>query len=116
MLPRMLRACRRDLHAVQESGRWLQAARPRNHALQLAGTGGFESKPLVSIVPHGAASADVEALADLLLGVCLVDCSTGRFNVGTVALHQIDVLLRTHRCSTRDSLSLPLPQSQSLLP
>jgi len=65
--------------------------------------GGGDAKPLVCIVPqHGAAgvggAADqVETLADTLLGVCLLDCSTGRFNVGTLALHQLDVLLRTHR-------------------
>ena len=65
--------------------------------------GGGDAKPLVCIVPqHGAAGVggradQVETLTDTLLGVCLLDCSTGRFNVGTLALHQLDVLLRTHR-------------------
>jgi len=60
--------------------------------------GGHESKPLVCLVPqlhHG--NLEAETLADTVFGVCLVDCSTGRFNVGTAALHQLDVLLRTHR-------------------
>ena len=61
--------------------------------------GGGDAKPLVCIsVPQQCAVGnEAETLADTLLGVCLLDCSTGRFNVGTLALPQLDVLLRTHR-------------------
>jgi len=61
--------------------------------------GGGDAKPLVciSVPQHGAAGNEVETLADTILGVCLLDCSTGRFNVGTLPLPQLDVLLRTHR-------------------
>jgi DNA mismatch repair protein MSH6 len=60
--------------------------------------GGHEPKPLCVLVPQLAASAaEAETLADTLLGVCLIDCSTARINIGTVALHELDVLLRAHR-------------------
>ena len=115
--------------------------------------GGYEPKPLVCLVPQLDTEVEAEKLADTVLGVCLVDCSTGessklqisgtksqspnpnhptyawcvwvnlhenehasaslridmrahpqilraragRFWLGSVALHQLDVLLRTHR-------------------